>query len=56
MSTGFSDDEEALYDQTTAGVLSRLRRTRNPADLLAVVRQVLEHRSPESMSNSSTCR
>ena len=42
MSTGFTDDEEALYDQTAAGVLNRLRRTRNPADLLAVVRQALK--------------
>ena len=39
MSTGFSPEEEALYDQTMAGVLNRLRKTRNPADLLAVIRQ-----------------
>ena len=39
MSTGFSIEEEALYDQTMAGVLNRLRKTRNPADLLAVLRQ-----------------
>src|SRR6185295_6655236 len=39
MSTGFSIEEEALYDQTMAGVLNRLRRTRNPGDLLAVLRQ-----------------
>jgi Fe-S-cluster containining protein len=39
MSTGFSIEEEALYDQTMAGVLNRLRKTRNPADLLGVLRQ-----------------
>ena len=31
-------EEEALYDQTAASVLNRLRKTRNPADLLAVFR------------------
>lgn len=39
MSSGFSLDEEALYDRTSAAVLNRLRKTRNPADLLAVIRQ-----------------
>jgi len=39
MSTGFSPEEEALYDKTLSAVLSRLRKTRNPADLLAVLRQ-----------------
>lgn len=39
MSTGFSLEEEALYDRTTATVLNRLRKTRNPGDLLAVIRQ-----------------
>ena len=39
MSKGFSPEEEALYDKTTAAVLNRLRRTSNPADLLSVLRQ-----------------
>lgn len=39
MSTGFSPEEEALYDRTTAAVLNRLRKTSNPADLLSVLRQ-----------------
>ncbi len=39
MSVGFSLEEEALYDQTMAGVLNRLRKTRNPADLLGVLRR-----------------
>ena len=39
MNTGFSLEEEALYDRTMAAVLGRLRKTRNPGDLLAVIRQ-----------------
>ena len=39
MSTGFSLEEEALYDRTMASVLNRLGKTRNPADLLGVLRQ-----------------
>ena len=39
MSSGFSLDEEALFDRTSAAVLNRLRKTRNPADLLSVLRQ-----------------
>lgn len=39
MSTGFSPEEEALYDKTAAAVLNRLRKTRNPGDLLSVLRQ-----------------
>lgn len=39
MSTGFSPGEEELYDKTAAAVLNRLRKTRNPADLLPVIRQ-----------------
>jgi Fe-S-cluster containining protein len=42
MSTGFSLAEEALYDQTVASVLNRLRKSRNPADLLVVLRQALK--------------
>ena len=36
--TGFSDDEEALYHKTAEAVLRQLRKTRNPAELLAVLR------------------
>lgn len=38
MSTGFSADEEALYHKTAAAVLAQLRKSRNPADLLPVLR------------------
>lgn len=39
MSAGFSLEEEALYDRTMSAVLNRLRKTRHPGDLLAVIRQ-----------------
>jgi len=39
MSTGFSPEEDELYEKTAAAVLNRLRKTRNPADLLPVLRQ-----------------
>lgn len=39
MGTGFSPAEEALYYQTEEAVRKRLRATRNPAELLSVVRQ-----------------
>jgi Fe-S-cluster containining protein len=38
LSTGFSVEEEALYHKTVEAVLAQLRRTRNPADLLSVLR------------------
>ncbi|AOS45946.1 Flagellin N-methylase [Lacunisphaera limnophila] len=38
MATGFSADEEALYHKTAAAVLQHLRRTSNPAEILAVLR------------------
>ena len=38
MSAQFTPEEETLFDKTGAAVLRRLRKTRNPADLLAVVR------------------
>lgn len=38
MSTGFSLEEERLFEKTGGSVLRRLRKTGNPADLLAVVR------------------
>jgi Fe-S-cluster containining protein len=38
MSTGFSADEEALYHKTAEAVLAQLRKSRNPADLLPVLR------------------
>jgi Fe-S-cluster containining protein len=38
MGTGFSADEEALYYKTAEAVLAQLRKTRNPADLLPVLR------------------
>jgi Fe-S-cluster containining protein len=39
MSTGFTPVEDELYDKTLSTVLNRLRKTRNPGDLLAVIRQ-----------------
>jgi Fe-S-cluster containining protein len=38
MSAGFNLEEEALFEKTGGAVLRRLRKTRNPADLLAVLR------------------
>ena len=38
MSAGFSPEEEGLFEKTGGAVLRRLRKTRNPADLLSVLR------------------
>ncbi len=38
MSAGFSLEEETLFNTTGDAVLRRLRKTRNPGDLLAVLR------------------
>jgi Fe-S-cluster containining protein len=38
MSAGFSLEEERLFEKTGGAVLRRLRKTGNPADLLAVLR------------------
>jgi Fe-S-cluster containining protein len=38
MSGAFSLEEEALFEKTGGAVLRRLKKTRNPADLLAVLR------------------
>jgi Fe-S-cluster containining protein len=38
MCAAFSLEEEALFEKTGSGVLQRLKKTRNPADLLAVLR------------------
>lgn len=38
MSGGFSIEEERLFEKTGGAVLKRLRKTANPADLLAVLR------------------
>jgi uncharacterized protein len=38
MATGFSADEEALYHKTAEAVWRQLHKTRNPAELLAVLR------------------
>lgn len=38
MATGFSAEEEALYHKTAEAVLRQLRKTRNPAELLSVLR------------------
>lgn len=37
MCAAFSPEEETLFEKTGAAVFRRLRKTRNPADLLAVV-------------------
>jgi Fe-S-cluster containining protein len=39
MNSGFTPVEDELYDKTVSSVLNRLRKTRNPGDLLAVIRQ-----------------
>jgi len=39
MSAGFSIEEETLFEKTGEAVFARLRQTRNPADLLRVLRQ-----------------
>ncbi len=38
MSAAWSTEEEALFEKTGTSVLGRLKKTRNPADLLAVLR------------------
>lgn len=38
MCAAFSPEEETLFEKTGAAVLKRLRKTRNPADLLAAIR------------------
>lgn len=38
MSAGFSIEEERLFEKTGGAVLKRMRKTGNPADLLAVLR------------------
>jgi Fe-S-cluster containining protein len=42
MGSGFNADEEEMFYQTGEALLKRLRRTRNPADLLATVRLAYE--------------
>ncbi|MBI2515456.1 MAG: YkgJ family cysteine cluster protein [Opitutae bacterium] len=42
MSSGFTADEEDLYFDTVEAVQRRLRKTRNPADLLAVIREAFK--------------
>lgn len=38
MCAAFSPEEDTLFEKTGAAVLKRLRKTRNPADLLSVIR------------------
>ena len=38
MCAAFSPEEETLFEKTGAAVLKRLRKTRNPADLLSAIR------------------
>src|SRR6185436_9171629 len=37
MCAQFSPEEDALFEKTGAAVLKRLRKTRNPADLLSIL-------------------
>jgi len=37
MCAQFSPEEDALFEKTGATVLKRLRKTRNPGDLLSVL-------------------
>ena len=39
MSTSWTHAEEALFEKTGAAVLHGLKKVRNPADLLGVIRQ-----------------
>lgn len=62
MSAGFSPEEEALYYKTAEAVLARLRQSRNPADLLPVLRQAQKRfdraydAAPASARNLVACR
>ena len=42
MAAAFTDEEEVLFNETGETVLKRLRKTRNPADLLSILRS--EHK------------
>lgn len=43
MCAQFSPDEERLYEKTAQSVLTRLQKTRNPADLLSVLATAQKH-------------
>ena len=62
MGAEFTDEEEDLFNQTGEAVLRRLRKTRNPGDLLALLRS--EHKrfdrayaaAPIAARDSVACR
>jgi Fe-S-cluster containining protein len=62
MAAGFTDEEEKLFNKTGETVLKRLRKTRNPADLLSILRS--EHKqferayasAPAAARESVACR
>jgi Fe-S-cluster containining protein len=62
MCAAFSPEEEILFEKTGAAVLKRLRKTRNPADLLSVLGSVRKEfdralaSAPSSAKQSIACR
>lgn len=62
MPAEFTPDEEALYHKTGEGVARRLRKTRNPADLLSVVKSVHKEfdrayeSAPAEVLNNVACK
>jgi uncharacterized protein len=62
MCAQFSPEEERLYEKTAHSVLTRLQKTRNPGDLLAVLATAQKHfdraydSAPESARASVACR
>ncbi len=62
MCAAFSPEEETLFEKTGAAVLKRLRKTRNPADLLAVLSSAHKEfdrafaSAPAAAKNAVACR
>ncbi len=58
----FSPEEDTLFEKTGASVLKRLRKTRNPADLLAAIRAAHKEfdrafaTAPADAKNAVACR
>lgn len=56
MCAQFSPEEERLYEKTTQSVLSRLQKTRNPADLLPILATAQKHFDRAYESAPATAR
>lgn len=62
MCAAFSPEEETLFEKTGAAVLKRLRKTRNPADLLSVLGSARKEfdrafaSAPDAAKQSVACR